>query len=60
VYEARGSSTPADVLAEGELTVRRLTQRNVIPVAFLTADPNQLEDWLGDARMAVRTLLDGG
>ncbi len=60
VYEARGSSTPADVLAAGELTVRRLTQRNVIPVAFLTADPNQLEDWLGDARMAVRTLLDGG
>jgi uncharacterized protein YbjT (DUF2867 family) len=60
VYETRGTTTPADVLAEGEATVRRLTARSVIPVAFLTADPGDLEGWLADARAIVRQLLGGG
>jgi hypothetical protein len=57
VYEARGSSTPASILQEGERTVRRLTARSSIPVAFLAADPQDREAWLADARTAVRSLL---
>jgi uncharacterized protein YbjT (DUF2867 family) len=59
VYEARGTSTPAEILADGELTVRALTERNSIPTAFLTADPRDLHGWLADARGAVASLLGG-
>jgi len=57
VYEARGTTTPASVLAEGEHVVRELAQRNVIPVGFLTADPDDLPAWLADARAVIASLL---
>jgi hypothetical protein len=57
LYEARGSTTPASALHEGELTVRRMTAQSSIPAAFLTADPRDREAWLADARSAVRSLL---
>jgi uncharacterized protein YbjT (DUF2867 family) len=60
VYGARGSTVPADVLAEGERTVRAITQRSQIPVEFLTVDPADLHEWLAHARGAVHALLGGG
>jgi uncharacterized protein YbjT (DUF2867 family) len=57
VYEARGTSTPTACLRAGERTVRRLTERNSIPVAFLDADPDDLPAWLSEARAAVDVLL---
>ena len=41
VYEARGTTTPPDALAEGERVVGSLAARNAIPAAFLTADPRR-------------------
>jgi hypothetical protein len=58
VYEAAGS-VPGEELAEGERIVRRIAQRNEIPVAFVTTDPGELELWLGDARAAIDGLLAG-
>ena len=57
VYEARGTSTPAASLQAGERTVRRLTERSMIPAAFLNADPGDLPAWLPEARSAVDSLL---
>jgi hypothetical protein len=57
VYEARGTSTPAAVLDAGERTVRGLTERSLIPAAFLNADPGSLRAWLPEARAAVDALL---
>jgi len=57
VYEARGASVAAQMLADGEAIVRALAERNAIPVAFLTADPQDGEAWLSDARAAVGSLL---
>jgi hypothetical protein len=57
IYEARGSRTPAEDLAAGELTVRRLAELNAIPVSFLTADPGDAEEWQAQARAAVDGLL---
>ncbi len=57
VYEARGTTTPPDVLLDGERTVRAITERNAIPTAFLTADPSDVGGWLADARAAVDSLL---
>jgi hypothetical protein len=57
VYEARGSTTPASVLSEGERTVRRMTTLSAIPAAYLSADPADLDAWLADARTAVSLLL---
>ncbi|HEV3046509.1 MAG TPA: hypothetical protein VGY13_04020 [Solirubrobacteraceae bacterium] len=59
VYEARGTSTPAGVLAEGERIVRAQTERNQIPAAFLTADPGAREAWIAQARGAIDALLAG-
>jgi len=59
VYEARGGRTPAELLAQGERTVRELTERNAIPVRFLRADPSDVEAWLVDARGAIDALLGG-
>jgi hypothetical protein len=58
VYEAAGS-VPGEALAEGERIVRRIAQRNEIPVAFVTADPEEPEIWRGDARAAIDGLLLG-
>lgn len=57
VYEARGTTTPAEVLLAGERIVRALTERNAIPAAFLTDDPNDVAAWLSGARAAVESLL---
>jgi hypothetical protein len=57
VYEARGATTPAAILAEGERIVRSTAQRNAIPTAFLTANPEDLPDWLDTARAAIASLL---
>lgn len=60
VYGARGSTVPAAVLADGERTVRAMTERSQIPAAFLTADPEDLSGWLAEARGAVGSLLGSG
>ena len=59
VYESRGTSTPADALAAGEQVTRTLVQRNLIPVAYLTADPSDQRAWLEDAQSAIAGLLAG-
>jgi uncharacterized protein YbjT (DUF2867 family) len=57
VYGARGTSVPADVLAEGERTVRTITGRSSIPAAFLTSDPADVVSWVAEARGSVDELL---
>ena len=59
VYEARGSAPANALLAEGEAIARALTERNAIPAAFLTADPQEQDAWLAAARAAVSSLLVG-
>jgi len=59
VYEVRAGATLPDVTLAGEQTARALTERNSIPAAFLTADPNDLDAWLCDAVDAVDSLLAG-
>ena len=59
VYEARGTSTPAADLLEGERIVRRITERSMIPAALLTADPGDGDAWQAAAGDAVRSLLAG-
>jgi hypothetical protein len=60
LYEVRGTSTPPEDLLAGEQIVRAMTQRNAIPVAFLSADPGDLETWIEEARGAVGSLLTRG
>jgi hypothetical protein len=57
VYEAPAAATASDPLAQGERIVRELTERNAIPVAFLTADSTDIGAWLPEARAAVDLLL---
>ncbi|HEX5853732.1 MAG TPA: hypothetical protein VFY36_11640 [Solirubrobacteraceae bacterium] len=57
VYGARGTTVPADVLADGERTVRAMTGRSAIPAAFLTSDPSDVAGWIAEARRAVDDLL---
>jgi uncharacterized protein YbjT (DUF2867 family) len=57
VFEARGTSTPAQPLLEGAQMARALVERNAIPARFLTADPHDTAAWLSDARAAVASLL---
>jgi uncharacterized protein YbjT (DUF2867 family) len=59
VYEARGTSTPAADLREGERVVRRITERSMIPTVFLTADPADADAWQAAAGDALRSLLTG-
>jgi hypothetical protein len=56
VYEAAGT-VPAHALAEGERIAKEITDRNAIPVAFVTADPGDPDSWAADARAAVGGLL---
>ena len=60
LYEARGTTTPARLLKDGERTVRRLGELNAMPVAILDADPADPQAWLLQARAAIAALLDGG
>jgi uncharacterized protein YbjT (DUF2867 family) len=57
VYEARGTSTPAAALAEGERVVRAIAGLNAIPTSILTADPRDPPAWLAGARAAIGSLL---
>ncbi len=69
VYEAPGGGAPsaaapggvmsADVFARGERIVRRIAERNEIPVRFLRADPGNAEAWLAGARAEIDALLEG-
>ncbi len=59
LYEARGGSTPADVLSEGEAIAESITERNLIPAAFLRADPADIAVWMADARAAIDAFLTG-
>jgi hypothetical protein len=60
LYEARGTSTPPELLAEGRRTVQALTAKNQIPVAYLEQDPADLDGWLQSATQAVSSMLGGG
>jgi hypothetical protein len=59
LYEARGTSVAEETMRAGEAVVRALTERNSIPVAFLTEDPREWEAWVASAGAAVRSLLRG-
>jgi uncharacterized protein YbjT (DUF2867 family) len=59
IYEARGTTTPADALRGGMVLLRAVAERNAIPLAFLTADPNDAGAWLAQSRAAVDSLLIG-
>jgi uncharacterized protein YbjT (DUF2867 family) len=57
VYEAAGTSVPADVLAQGADIARDTTAANAIPLALIEADPRDRDAWLGAARIAIGSLL---
>jgi uncharacterized protein YbjT (DUF2867 family) len=57
VYEAHGTGASAELAREGEDLARALIERNSIPAAFITADPQDLEPWLAQSRTAVDSLL---
>jgi len=57
VYEAPASTVAPDVLPAGERIVHALCERNAIPVAFVRADPCDLDAWLSDAQRALDSLL---
>jgi len=62
LYEARGTTVPAELLLGGERTVLSLTERSAIPAAVLTADladaeGSDSEGWLAQARHGVEGLL---
>lgn len=59
LYEAVGAGHSAEPARAGEALVRALAERNAIPTAFLSADPNDVESWLAQARAAVTSLLGG-
>jgi hypothetical protein len=59
VYESAGTAVPADVLGRGEGIVRVLGERNAIPVAVLSADPDEEDTWIAEAGTVVRRLLGG-
>lgn len=58
LYEAGGAALPREVLDEGERIVLDKTRRNAIPVEILRADPDQVEQWVGEAHRAVSALLE--
>jgi uncharacterized protein YbjT (DUF2867 family) len=60
VYEAAGSTVPADVLEDGVAALRSLGERNAIPLAFLRGDPGEPAAWVAHACAAVDSLLEGG
>lgn len=56
IYEAAGT-VPQELLTAGERIVRAMGARNAIPVAALSADPEDVQAWLTDARAAIGGLL---
>jgi uncharacterized protein YbjT (DUF2867 family) len=57
VYEAAGTGTSPELLRRGAEIAQALAERNAIPARFLTADPNDVETWLDDARASIASLL---
>ena len=57
LYEARGTSVPASVLASGEQLALRMTRLNQIPLARLQDDPSDTDAWVSSAHAAVDSLL---
>ncbi|MFI5003508.1 MAG: hypothetical protein ACHQE6_00710 [Solirubrobacterales bacterium] len=57
LYEAAGSSVPAEALAEGERIAQEAARSNAIPLALLHTDPADVPGWLTEARAAVASLL---
>jgi uncharacterized protein YbjT (DUF2867 family) len=57
VYEAAGTGTSPELLRRGAEIAQALAERNAIPARFLTADPNDVEAWLDDARASIASLL---
>jgi hypothetical protein len=60
LYEARGTSTPAEDLAAGGEIVRAITARNMIPATLLSEDPRDERAWLDAALAGVAAMLEGG
>jgi 3-hydroxyisobutyrate dehydrogenase-like beta-hydroxyacid dehydrogenase len=56
VYEAEGS-VPAELLREGEAQAGRAAATWHVPVAFLRADPGDVDAWLAEAAGAGGTVL---
>jgi hypothetical protein len=57
LYEAAGSSVPADALAAGERIALEVASGNSIPLAILRADPSDLPGWLEQAGAALASML---
>jgi len=57
VYEARGTPEQRAAPAAGGLLVRRMTERNQIPLACLAEDRADADRWAGAARDAIDSLL---
>jgi uncharacterized protein YbjT (DUF2867 family) len=60
LYEASETSVRAAVLREGAEIVRAIAARNAIPLALLSADPGDVDEWLKQAHAAIDTLLTRG
>jgi NAD(P)-dependent dehydrogenase (short-subunit alcohol dehydrogenase family) len=56
LYE-RAGSVPADALAAGAAQVQAAHDRHGIPIAFLDADPREVEGWVAVARAKIDALL---
>lgn len=56
LYEAAGT-VPQDLLAAGERIASAMGAGNAIPIAALSADPEDVQAWLTDARAAIGGLL---
>ncbi|HTB50568.1 MAG TPA: hypothetical protein VK701_06280 [Solirubrobacteraceae bacterium] len=59
LYEAGGKSVPAEVLARGERIVSETGHLNSIPVAVLSTDPLDCDEWLAQALGTIQSLLEG-
>jgi hypothetical protein len=59
LYE-RAGPVPAGVLAAGAAEVRRAHDRHGIPIAFLDADPREVDGWVAGARARIDALLATG
>jgi hypothetical protein len=59
IYEARGTTTPPELLRRGAAIAQALAERNAIPLTLLRADPDEADAWLAAAGAAVQGLLTG-
>jgi len=55
--QAGGVGVPAGVLGEGALIARTIGARNAIPVAIIEGTAADPQGWLGQMRVAARSLL---